>query len=290
MANSIFLHIDPNTKQQSFERVIISGSDIDSRTFIFRVVGEGMVDIFKKILVSIDLSHTTNISADQQLVGGVTVFKIDPEMMEKMFQNSDLSEINIVVDSGKTVYGILRRFLITDEKNYEKTVNEIINYMEIYSKTILSKYGITSEKYLTNYDEIMFLIFGGTQKSGNPTTPQTIITGVNQQLKNGIDLQQPSSLSQDVVPILQTTNQNHPKVSIDDELKKEFGGHNIAHAIYEWFADAVSGKEKREEKQKKDIEKRNAKLDYIKRKKDLEKTLNDPQDSQTSKSSPDSDN
>ena len=145
------------------DRVVISQSPAYPKIMTIKIVGNELVEYFSP-LFDLDLSASVDVNYANQIIGAYSVFKIAPELYKSITQNKDLSDMNLVIDSSKQVYGIIKRFLLSNPENFQKALNEAIAYIDTYIKTQLSKYNITDDMFVIGAKQTMFLLFIGKQK------------------------------------------------------------------------------------------------------------------------------
>jgi len=145
------------------DRVVISQSSAYPKIMTLKIVGNELVEYFSP-LFDLDLSASVDANYANQIIGAYSVFKITPELYESITQNKDLSDMNLVVDSSKQVYGVIKRFLLSNPENFQKALNEAIAYIDTYIKTQLSKYNITDDMFVIGAKQTIFLLFIGKQK------------------------------------------------------------------------------------------------------------------------------
>lgn len=145
------------------DRIIISHSLSYPKIITVKIVGNELVSYFSN-LFDLDLSVSVDPNIANQIIGAYSVFKITPEMYDSITKNKDLSDMNVVIDSSKQVYGIIKRFLLSNPENFQKTLNEAIAYIDTYIKTQLSKYNISDDMFLSDPKQTTFILFIGKQK------------------------------------------------------------------------------------------------------------------------------
>jgi hypothetical protein len=145
------------------DRIIISPSPSHPRITTLKIIGTELVSYFSP-LFDIDLSSSIDPGVANQIIGAYSVFKITPDLYDSITKNKDLSDMNVVIDSSKQVYGVIKRFLLSNPENFQKTLNEAIAYINTYIKTQLSKYNITDDMFITDAKLALFIIFAGKQK------------------------------------------------------------------------------------------------------------------------------
>jgi hypothetical protein len=231
------------------DRIIISRSSSYPKIFTLKVIGTELVNSFIPIF---DLDYSKSVETDKvsQIIGAVSVFKIDPELYTKIVSNSDLSDMNVVLDSSKTLYGIIKRFLLTNPENMTNTLNEVMAYVDTYVKTQLAKYNITDDAFVTDINIAMFLMFAGKQKLYQPGVSDFIIN----QSKNKIPADQIAPSQQK--PEKKSWFSFFKKSGQTKEVKKSEDEKKTSSRIYRKDSDI----EKEEEAIEKEIEKLEKKI------------------------------
>lgn len=291
----VYLMTNPDGSFKT-DRIIISKSQSYPKIFSFKVIGSNLVNSFIPIF---DLDYSKSVEPDKvsQIIGAVSIFKITPELYSKIATNSDLSDMNVVLDSSKQTYGIIKRFLLTNPENLTNTFNEVIAYVDTYVKTQLTKYEITDDMFITDINVTMFLMFAGKQKMYQPGVTEFIVN----QSSNAIPQSQlkPINIPQkkkgffsflhktSIKKHTKKTKVSSEKSDIENEiakLEKKVGKSEktgLIGAIFEkWKEDAWESpkthqarvEEKNKEiKEKLDLE--NKKLDIIERKRKIKKGI-----------------
>jgi len=145
------------------DRIVISQSSSYPKIITVKIVGTELFAYFSN-LFDLDSSTSVDSASANQIIGAYSVFKITPELYDSISKNKDLSDMNVVIDSSKQVYGIIKRFLLSNPENFQKTLNEAIAYIDTYIKTQLSKYNITDDMFVVDAKQTTFILFAGKQK------------------------------------------------------------------------------------------------------------------------------
>lgn len=169
----VYLMTNPDGSFKT-DRIIISKSQSYPKIFTFKVIGSNLVNSFMSIF-DLDYSKSVESNKVSQIIGAVSIFKLTPALYSKISSNSDLSDMNVVLDSSKQAYGIIKRFLLTNPENLTNTFNEVIAYVDTYVKTQLSKYDITDDCFMTDINVAMFLMLSGKQKMYQPGVADFIV-------------------------------------------------------------------------------------------------------------------
>ncbi len=158
----VYLMTNPDGSFRT-DRIIISKSQSYPKIFTFKVIGSELVNSFIPIF---DLDYSKSVEPEKvsQIIGAVSIFKINPDLYQKIVSNSDLSDMNVVLDSSKTLYGIIKRFLLTNPENLANTLNEVVAYVDTYVKAQLAKYEVSDDQFITDINTAMFLMLSGKQK------------------------------------------------------------------------------------------------------------------------------
>ena len=131
------------------DRIIISKSQSYPKIFSLKIIGQELINSFIPIF---DLDYSKAVEEDKvsQIIGAISIFKITPDLYSKIVSNSDLSDMNVVLDSSKQAYGIIKRFLLTNPENFSNTFNEVVAYVDTYIKAQLIKYNIQDDSFITD--------------------------------------------------------------------------------------------------------------------------------------------
>jgi len=156
------------------DRIVISQSSSYPKIMTIKIVGSELFAYFSN-LFDLDLSTSVDATSANQIIGAYSVFKITPESYDSISKNKDLSDMNVVIDSSKQVYGIIKRFLLSNPENFQKTLNEAIAYIDTYIKTQLSKYNITDDMFVSDAKQTTFILFAGKQKQYESDTLSSLI-------------------------------------------------------------------------------------------------------------------
>lgn len=168
----VYLMTNPDGSFKT-DRIIISKSQSYPKIFTLKIIGSELVSSFTPIF---DLDYSKSVEPDKvsQIIGAVSIFKITPDLYAKITANSDLSDMNVVLDSSKQAYGLIKRFLLTNPENLTNTFNEVVAYVDTYIKTQLRKYEITDDAFITDINVAMFLMLSGKQKVYQPGVTEFI--------------------------------------------------------------------------------------------------------------------
>jgi len=286
------------------DRVVISQSSAYPKIMTIKIVGNELVEYFSP-LFDLDLSASVDANYANQIIGAYSVFKITPELYDSITQNKDLSDMNLVVDSSKQVYGIIKRFLLSNPENFQKALNEAIAYIDTYIKTQLSKYNITDDMFVIGAKQTMFLLFIGKQKQyDSDALSSLVINQVNNKIPEVPKPTQPPKKgffasifgSKPKNPVPQSPgvkiNEKINQKSIEkeqkkktkneeDELEKEIKdlenkinakpeSRGIFHSLFQaWKEDAIEPLEKREKRIELEHKEQQYKLDIARQKLEL---------------------
>lgn len=258
------------------DRIILSCSSTYPKIFALKVLGIELITNFN-MLFDVDVSKAIDPKKSNQIIGAISVFKIPQNVYNQISKNEDLSDMNIVLNSSKDIYGIIKRFLLTNNENYSKSINEVIAYIDVEIKTQLIKYGVKDEDFVTDHNLIMFLMLSGKQKPYSEEAQNM----VSSQYKNTKDSQSEAK----------NTNQ-YSESSLDKELSainKTTGktkGRSVWKSLWDYFKEhAIETPEERKrrvetemEEAKSKLELEDKKLDLIERRKKLRESMeNDAQ-------------
>ena len=156
------------------DRIVISQSLSYPKILTIKIVGSELVPYFSN-LFDLDLSASVDAPSANQIIGAYSVFKITPELYDSITKNKDLSDMNVAIDSSKQVYGVIKRFLLSNPENFQKTLNEAVAYIDTYIKTQLSKYSISDDMFVPDPKQTLFLLFAGKQKQYESDTLSSLI-------------------------------------------------------------------------------------------------------------------
>jgi len=156
------------------DRIVISQSLSYPKILTIKIVGTELVPYFSN-LFDLDLSASVDAPSANQIIGAYSVFKITPELYDSITKNKDLSDMNVAIDSSKQVYGVIKRFLLSNPENFQKTLNEAVAYIDTYIKTQLSKYNIQEDMFVIDPKQTLFLLFAGKQKQYESDTLSSLI-------------------------------------------------------------------------------------------------------------------
>jgi len=286
------------------DRIVISQSSSYPKIITIKIVGSELVIYFSN-LFDLDSSTSVDSASANQIIGAYSVFKITPELYDSISKNKDLSDMNIVIDSSKQVYGIIKRFLLSNPENFQKTLNEAIAYIDTYIKTQLSKYNITDDMFVNDAKQTTFILFAGKQKQYESDVLSSLIK--NQANNKVPEILKPTPPpkkgffasifgSKPKNPVPQSPNvkinekidqkslekkQKKKSKSEEDELEKEVKGlenqinskpksGGIFHAIFQtWKEDAFEPLEKREKRIELEHKEQQHKLDIANQKLEL---------------------
>ena len=286
------------------DRIVISQSSSYPKILTVKIVGSELFTYFSN-LFDLDSSTSVDSASANQIIGAYSVFKISPELYDSITKNKDLSDMNVVIDSSKQVYGIIKRFLLSNPENFQKTLNEAIAYIDTYIKTQLSKYNITDDMFVVDAKQTTFILFAGKQKQyDSDALSSLVINQVNNKVpevpkptpspKKGFFASIFGSNPKNTVP--QSSNvkinekinqksiekdQKKKTKNEEDELEKEIkdlenkinakpesGG--IFHALFQaWKEDAIEPLEKREKRLELEHKEQQYKLDVAMKKLEL---------------------
>lgn len=155
--NSIYNYIN------SPDRIIFSTSDTNQKINTIKIIGETFINKFSTF-IKIENSRFVDNKSFNQIAGAFVTIKIKPEILKDISANKDLEDVSFVIDSERNVYCIIKKFFYTNNVMFVNTINEALSYIDIYTKTQLSKYGITEEDFVMDKDEALFGIFAGKEE------------------------------------------------------------------------------------------------------------------------------
>lgn len=301
----VYLMTNPDGSFKT-DRIIISKSQSYPKIFTIKVIGSDLVNSFTPIF---DLDYSKSVEPDKvsQIIGAVSIFRISQDVYSKIASNSDLSDMNVVLDSSKETYGIIKRFLLTNPENLTNTLNEVVAYVDTYVKTQLTKYEITDDNFVNDINIAMFLMLSGKQKLYQPGVTDFIINQSNnvipqsQIVKPVVEPQRKgifSFLHNKTSTNKQQVKSKPQKMAVDDELSlldKKVGkpkSSSIIGSIFQtWKEDAWESQkthQARVEQKNKEIaeklELEKKKLEIIERKHKLEKDLSKTSDDSSNSS------
>lgn len=225
-----------------------------------KIIDRKFIDLFSNF-VSIDISRFVEKENATEIIGGFSVFKIDPDRMEEISKNQELMDISFVITSNG-IFGVLKKFLYTNNEEMVNSISEINAYIDVEVKTQFAKYGIVGSSFLIDREMALFIALSGTSIYKIDTDASNKIkhsyfnifskgkTNANSnEIKetknvNKPNIQQNNQKPKTIKNKIPEKEENNDKLYYDtiDERAEKYGeGHEIKNFFKEWFKELFFG-------------------------------------------------